>query len=115
MTDRRHPFTLRKLLVLLLMASVLVASAGWAGTAASDQIQHGLEQAQTYPGKPAQERGAGNHGCIGHLGFHVFAPVGAVTVLREPRVARLVFSVPSVRVVVPVKDPYFRPPRLSLV
>lgn len=110
-----HLFSSRKLLALLLMASVLLAGGGWAAANALDQIEHGLEKVKTSSAKAPQERGGCDHGCAGHLGFHVSAPVSAGPVLREPRMSRVVFSAPEAPAIVSPKDRYLRPPRVSPV
>lgn len=94
----------------MLVALVLLTSAGWATAEASYQLDHGT--AGTKAPVPSEEGKAPGHGCMSHLGAHLFAPLEspfAATVLSHLDCTQ---AMALVLHAIAMPDGLFRPPRL---
>lgn len=99
-----------KLVGLMLVAVMLLTSAGWAAAEASYQLDHGA--AGTQGPLPSEHGKAPAHSCMSHLSAHLFAPLESPLAAPSLAHADCMQSMAPVRHAIAVPDGFFRPPRL---
>ena len=101
---------LQQLATLMLVAVVLLTSAGWTTAEAFCQVHQGT--AGTEAPVPPKEGKAPAQGCTCHLSAHLFAPVESPP--PAPSLAHMDRTQPMVPVLhaIAMPDGLFRPPRL---